>query len=257
MDSNELELFRQQTQTFACQIKYLEEVDSTNAWALRESAPDHGATVYIADQQSAGRGRRGRQWQSPAGGNLYFSLSRRFIRREDLSCLSLVTGLAVANTLRTLGYQNIGLKWPNDIFHHEKKLGGILIESATIDARQISLVIGVGINLKMPDDIVIDQSWTDLQHIDSVSCPTPIKLAAELIKHLMPAIQHFEQTGFASFIDQWQQVDVLRGKPIVVVNGQSQTLGVANDIDHTGALLVDSKHGQIRCVAGEVSIRAH
>ena len=152
----------------AAQLASLEvawSLDSTNSELLRRKAPEHGAAVLLAEQQTGGRGRRGRQWASPIAANLYLSLSRQFSGGlARLGGLSLVVGVAAAEALRQAGYAPVGVKWPNDLLAHGRKLGGILVEGGGEHGGPVRAVIGIGVNVHMPATAAtaISQAWTDL-----------------------------------------------------------------------------------------------
>jgi BirA family biotin operon repressor/biotin-[acetyl-CoA-carboxylase] ligase len=143
------------------------QIDSTSSSLLRaaaQGAPD--LAVCMAETQTAGRGRRGRQWQSPLGGNVYFSLLKRFAHGMGaLSGLSLVAGVALIQALGDCGVTGVGLKWPNDVLADGRKLAGILVELGGEFLGPCHAVIGIGINLRLPPDIGIDQPYTDLRQL--------------------------------------------------------------------------------------------
>lgn len=236
-------------------IEVLASVDSTNAELLRRVAPGQH-TVLLADAQTAGRGRQGRSWQSPGGGNLYLSVYRRFERSlPGLAGLPLAIAVAVAQTLVALGVDDVALKWPNDLLRPNGKVGGILIESAGGPARPTALVIGVGLNVRMPGNgQAIDQPWTDLAD----RLPVPIdrnSIAASLLGHLLPALERFDQQGLVPFLAAWRSFDVLRSRAVEVNDGSRRLIGVADGVADDGALLVRHAGGTRRVYAGEARVR--
>ena len=233
-------------------------LDSTNSELLRRRAPEQGVEVLLAEQQTGGRGRRGRQWASPIASNLYLSLSRQFSGGlARLGGLSLVVGVAVAEALRQAGYGAVGVKWPNDLLAHGRKLGGILVEGGGEHGGPVRAVIGVGVNVRMPAPIAttIDQAWTDLIGLAG-ALPSRNTLAAQLLDALLPALEQFDREGLAPFLARYAALDVLAGRAVTVHDTHGDEHGVADGIGDDGALRV--KVGQaVRLVhAGEVSVRA-
>lgn len=235
-------------------------IDSTNSALLREPAAGAGARVLFAERQTAGRGRRGRSWQSPLGASLLFSVARTFDGGlARLGGLSLVAGLAVASALRTAGFADVGLKWPNDLVVERegglRKLGGLLVEGGGEHAGPVRAVIGIGLNVRLPAPAAaaIDQPWTDLATLGTP--PTRNALAAGLLAHLLPALEAFDRDGFAPFAAQWPAFDVLHDRDVVLHlpdrTEPARVLGLADD----GALRVRTADGERAVHAGEVSLR--
>lgn len=232
------------------------QIDSTNSALLRaaaDEAPDF--SVAIAETQSDGRGRRGRTWQSPLGGNVYFSLLKRFdAAMGTLAGLSIVAGIALARTLRSFGIRDVGLKWPNDVVADGRKLAGILVELGGEFLGPCYAVIGIGINVRA-SRVKIDQPVTDLATL----CGTPPsrnRLVARLIENLDEATATFTQQSFAGFEQAFAEFDTLAGKPIRVHAAAKMREGVAAGIDSRGALRV--RHGADIAVydSADVSVRA-
>lgn len=234
------------------------EIDSSNALALREPVPERGCRVFLCERQTAGRGSRGRVWQSPLAAHLYLTVSRRFAGGiAALQGLSLAVAVAVTQALHQLGYARVGVKWPNDLLVDGKKLGGILIEVGSDAAGPVRAAIGLGVNVAMPADVgaVIDQPWCDLAQLSGGQPPSRNCVCAAVLDHLLPALARFEATGLAGFLPTWRDFDVLAGQPVAVrVNGRSRSgraLGVAAD----GALRLDIAGEEVRYHSGEASLR--
>ncbi len=232
------------------------EIDSTNSALLREPADAPSPKVLLAEFQSAGRGRRGRNWRSPLGANLYLSLrwsSERGI--AGLGGLSLVTGLAIASALRPFGIA-VMLKWPNDLWIGQDKLGGILIEASGEHAGPCRVVIGIGLNVRMPAGSArdIDQPWTDLVRAGAAPLERS-RIAAALVDELLAALQRFERDGLAPFLADWDGHDALRDRPLSVLLGEQRIDGVGAGIDHLGQLRVATVDGLRVFASGEVSVR--
>ena len=233
-------------------------LDSTNSELLRRKAPERGVDVLLAEQQTGGRGRRGRQWASPIAANLYLSLSRQFSGGlARLGGLSLVVGVAAAEALRRAGYAEVGVKWPNDLLVHGRKLGGILVEGGGEHGGPVRAVIGIGVNVRMPAAVAatIDQAWTDLAGLGE-GAPSRNALAAQLLDALLPALEQFDREGLSPFLTRYAALDVLAGRAVTVHGPQGDEHGVAEGIGEDGALRVRVGHAVRRVHAGEVSVRA-
>jgi BirA family biotin operon repressor/biotin-[acetyl-CoA-carboxylase] ligase len=239
------------------------QIDSTNSELQRQSAARadmQRVRVCLAETQTAGRGRRGRAWQSPLGGNLYFSLLRRFEQGMGaLAGLSLVAGVATVAALESCGVREIGLKWPNDVLARGRKLAGILVELGGEFLGPCHAVIGIGINLRLPAAARerIDQPVIDLAALaQEGALPSRNLLAARLIAQLVAALDRFDTHGFAAFGDNYARNDLLRGNAVRVVAGAQTLEGIASGVDERGALLV--RHGKktVHYDSAEVSVRA-
>ncbi|MBD9468970.1 bifunctional biotin--[acetyl-CoA-carboxylase] ligase/biotin operon repressor BirA [Pseudoxanthomonas sp. PXM01] len=233
-------------------------LDSTNSELLRRKAPERGLDALLAEQQTGGRGRRGRQWASPIASNLYLSLSRQFSGGlARLGGLSLVVGVAVAEALKQAGYDAVGVKWPNDLLAHGRKLGGILVEGGGEHGGPVRAVIGIGVNVRMPAPMAtsIDQAWTDLARLAD-GAPSRNTLAAQLLDALLPALEQFDHDGLPPFLARYAALDVLAGRAVTVHGPQGDEQGVADGIGDDGALRVNMGQAMRLVHAGEVSVRA-
>ncbi len=233
------------------------ELDSTNAALLRRAPGDAHGRVCLAEHQMAGRGRRGRTWQSPLAANLYASFGWRFEGgAAALAGLSLAVGVVVRETLARSGVPGVALKWPNDLVAHGRKLGGILIELGGEIAGPCDAVIGIGINVAMPRGAgsAIGQPWIDVAALAPNA--TRGALAAALVDLLLPALERFEHYGFASFRAAYESADALCGRPIVLELGRERVEGEALGVDADGALRVRVAGAERRYASGEVSVRA-
>ncbi len=231
-------------------------IDSTNSALLREPTPRRGATVLLAERQTAGRGRRGRAWASPLASHLYLSVARYFSGGlARLGGLSLVAGVALAEALHALGCVDARLKWPNDVLVGARKLGGILVEGGGEHAGPVRAVIGIGLNVRMPQaEVAIDQPWIDLATLDG-PLPSRDALAASVLSHLLPALEAFDRDGLAPFLLRYAALDALAGRAIVVQAGDGEHLGQALGIAGDGALRVGLADGERVFHSGDVSVR--
>jgi BirA family biotin operon repressor/biotin-[acetyl-CoA-carboxylase] ligase len=228
-------------------IKHFQTIDSTNRWLL-ENGQCHD--VCIADRQTAGRGRRGKAWHSPDAGNIYLSIKYCFDQiPPHFSLLSLVVGIAVAETLASIGLQDHKLKWPNDIYWQDAKLGGILLESQ----RTGELVIGIGLNI-VEDAVDVGQSKVALQQVLNEPIDRSY-LIANLLDHLMRDLTGFSTFNTTLFMQKWTEWDYLKNKTVNVHTNNEMLTGVANGIDQAGRLLLMVDDTVKAFSSAEISVR--
>ena len=241
-------------------IEVLDSVPSTNRYlAERLDLMGNEARVCIAEQQTEGRGRRGRSWISPFGANLYFSLHWQFdLPMANLNGLSLVAGVAVVQALERLGVEGMALKWPNDLHVGERKLGGILVEVFGQTAGPVSAVIGIGLNFDMPaaSGQAIDQQWTDLKRIAPDLDGGRNRLAGLLIDELVQAVTRFTRAGWPAFQEAWRQRDGYLGRAVEIHTSGGMAHGTYLGVDDDGGLVLQQDGGRRVFHAGEVSLRA-
>ena len=248
-------------------LDIVDTLDSTNSELLRRRTPDAGIAALFAERQTGGRGRHGRVWASPPGSNLYLSLARCFSGDfARLGGLSLVVGIAVAEALHGLGAHAVRLKWPNDLVVESpgtlrgqrlQKLGGVLIEGGLQDDRPRA-VIGVGLNVRMPDDdaVGIDQPWTDLHALLGAALPSRTAIAAAVLTAVIEAVDRFDVEGLSPFLQRFDALDALRDAALNAHIGDAMHTGVAAGLAEDGALRLRTATGEIRLRAGEVTVRA-
>jgi BirA family biotin operon repressor/biotin-[acetyl-CoA-carboxylase] ligase len=239
-------------------LEILPECDSTNSRLLDDPPPDDGRVhVLAAERQTAGRGRRGRVWQSWPGAGLTFSVLWRFAPAAHVPAgLSLVVGLAVARTLEELGVEGVALKWPNDVLIHGKKLGGILVELSSGRGRGLAAVIGIGINLRMPADAAVD-SPTGVTDLASclASPPGPSRLLGLLLAELQRFLEIYASAGFTALRGAWQQRNAFADLPVRILGEAHELTGTCVGVDDDGALLLQTAEGLRRVLSGDVSLR--
>ena len=234
-------------------------LDSTSSECLRRASELPDRSFVFADWQDAGRGRRGRQWISPPATNLQFSCLKRFASGyAALSGLSLAVGVAVATALEECGATGIGLKWPNDLVQGDAKLGGILIELEGEFMGPCHAVIGIGINLRVPQALrrALDRPCTDLRDACGGKAPSRNRLATALVARLVEALDVFGDSGFAPFVEAWAARDALAGRAIRVDGAHGVFEGTAAGVDARGALRV-RRAGGVDCLdSAEITVRA-
>ncbi len=226
-------------------VEILPEIDSTNSELMRRArAGQHEPTLLVAERQTAGRGRMGRVWQSQPGDSLTFSLSLPFAPK-DWSGLSLAGGLSLAESL----HPQVGLKWPNDLWVQERKLGGILVEAASMGGRS-QVVVGVGLNIRPRPVEGLNTPPTALAEWQpGISAPQALaRVAAPLIQMLLD----FETTGFAPLQARFEARDVLKNRRVHTSDGAQ---GLALGVSQSGALRLQTDAGVLDMHSSEVSVR--
>lgn len=240
-------------------LKTVEQTLSTNTQLIEEAlAGAAHRTVLYADYQHAGRGRRGKNWQSPLGGSLTFSVLWRFERGVDqLSGLSIAVGLALARALAGLCPLPVKLKWPNDVLAGYRKLAGILVEVQGELAGPSFAVIGIGINehLSAQHRQEIDQAVVDLAEMGVEINRT--ELLHNILAELSRIMVVFEQAGIKPVLAEWPNWHAHEGRAVSLRTPDgSQHTGTASGLDEAGNLLLTLSNGEMRKFsAGEVSLR--
>ncbi len=233
------------------------DIESTNAHLMKKIPQLRSAHACLAEQQSAGRGRRGRTWVSPFGRNIYLSIYWQFqLSPSELSGLALASGVAVVKALRRLGLDDVVLKWPNDIWWQGRKLAGILLEMTGEAAGPYHVVVGAGVNVDMcsVQSEVIDQPWVDL--VTALASPVSRnQVAALLMSELLQAFQLYQLRGFQAFHQDWSDMDAFIGADVELHTPLKTIQGIARGIDAGGALLLETSSGVASFHSGEVGLR--
>jgi BirA family biotin operon repressor/biotin-[acetyl-CoA-carboxylase] ligase len=229
-------------------VEVLPEVDSTNSELMRRArAGLCDPVLLVAERQTAGRGRLGRDWQSDTqgvGATLTFSLGLP-LQPEDWSGLSLAVGLSVVQSL----HPDLQLKWPNDIWWQGRKMAGILIETASAGDQRYA-VIGIGINIMPRDGDGLRTPPAALQELmPGIDAPAVLQRVATPLVHALLA---FVTQGFAPLRAGFHARDLLYGHAVVCTDG---TQGTARGVDAAGVLLVHTEHGIVKINSSEVSVR--
>ena len=237
-------------------LRVLAGTDSTNTQLLNAGGADDPQAL-LAEHQSAGRGRHGRSWHSPFGTNLYLSLAWTFAQWPTaLTALPLAAGVATAEALAELNLADLRLKWPNDLWCGEAKLGGILIEQRGESGGPCRVVIGLGLNVAMRSATTahIGQPWTTLAE-KLGAAPSRNALAARILAHWMAMLERFTAESFAPFEPRWRALDLLRNRAVTLQLPEGEVSGIARGVDESGALLVDAGETRRRILSGDVSLR--
>lgn len=240
-------------------LELLDACASTNTLLLeraRGGAPS--GSVMACELQTAGRGRRGNNWRSGLGGSLTFSLLWRFAHgAAGLSGLSLAAGVAVARALATAGIAGVQLKWPNDLLHAGRKLGGILIEVQGDGRDSSAAVIGIGLNVRLHPSLhdAVTQAVTDLASITG-EVPQRNRLLAATLIELAQVLEQFAGQGFAPLRREWMARHAHQGKTVTLSSREGKPVtGRAAGVAEDGALLLETARGVERFASGELSLR--
>lgn len=240
-------------------------VDSTNRFVadIDEELEAGGVQLCVAELQNAGRGRRGRSWMAPFGSGICMSVGWQFAEAPPtFSALSLAVGVAVVAALRSLGAADVGLKWPNDLMWKGRKLGGILIEMRGESAGPARVIIGIGINVRMPTAVrlqLIEQQAAviaDLHDVMRERTPARNAVVGAILSELIAMLNTFAVQGFAPFRDAWRKLDALADAPVKVISGTQTIMGIARGADLDGTLLLDVDGELRKFASGEISLRS-
>jgi BirA family biotin operon repressor/biotin-[acetyl-CoA-carboxylase] ligase len=243
------------------ELKLLFEVGSTNTCLLDAPAPPVGrADACLSELQHAGRGRRGRPWIAPFGAGLALSLGWVFKEStRALPALSLAVGVAVVRALERAGARGVELKWPNDIWFQDRKIGGVLSEMRGEPDGAAYVVIGVGLNVSLSEKARRKIESTQVRVASAAdACPTPLSrnwLAGAILDELLSMLAQFGREGFEPFHPAWMALDALGGRAAQVMVGQNAVSGVACGIDSEGALLMNCGGKVRKFVSGEARLR--
>lgn len=237
------------------------DVSSTNDLALQHCTEvGKVPSVYLAERQTAGRGRRGKEWFSPRSQNIYMSLSWLVpVENRMLGGFSVAMGVAIARCLQSYGI-TAGLKWPNDVMVNNRKMAGILIETRVRAGGLANVVIGVGLNYKMKQDrqveSVIQQAWTDFmtEYTGEIKVSRNV-LAGCLINKLICGCKEYEDSGLEGFLHEWQRLDICLNREIdVLVDGELRS-GKMLGVEPDGAVRVLIGQEERTYHSAEISLR--
>lgn len=235
-------------------LSYMQSCASTNLECLQRAR--HG-TVVVAEQQTAGRGRRGKTWFSPHCSNIYCSIGvNKTLPPTHLGLLSIVVGVSIAQVLTECGFAEVSLKWPNDILYLGKKLGGILIETRALGDDDFFLVIGFGLNMNLDEAFrqQIDQPTTGLNHIKQHAVERQ-QLLPMFISRIMQGIKEFEIDSASALFEAFHGFDALRGRQVRVTTAKETITGTYQGLESTGQVQVETEQGLRSYAAAEISLR--
>ena len=213
-------------------------------------------TAMFAEYQTQGRGRRGRAWHSPFGCNLYFSLAWPYTQGVSrLEGVSLAIGVGICRALKNLGLEDAQLKWPNDVLCEGKKLAGILVEVGGDVSGDCFIVVGVGLNVNMPEQSDIDQPWIDLQTLNNGQAWDRNRVAVNLLNELLPILSTYTERGFASYQHAWEGLNAYQHQAVKVLIGKREVHGRCLGVTQAGALRLQVEGEECEFSGGELSLR--
>jgi len=248
---------RQAVERHGLDWHYRHNTASTNADALQYHDIHQREVVAFSEAQSAGRGRRGRQWLSPFARNIYCTIGiTKEIPANRQGLLSIVTGLALCRALRQSADAAVSLKWPNDVLSDGRKLGGILIESKPLGDDRFFFAIGFGLNIHMDADELtgISQPATSLEQI-AVSQIDRTQVLTTSIDSVIDSIRAFESDAVQDLVSEFERFDAFHGCPVEVVTSDNRIAGVNRGITADGQLQLETEHGIEVHSAAEISLR--
>ena len=232
-------------------------IDSTNTKAMSKAIQGSSGYACTAEQQLAGKGRRGRQWSSPYAGSISLSIVWEFSGGvASLEGLSLAIGLAVSKALASVDVEGVKLKWPNDLLFDGKKLSGVLLEIAGDAQGPCRVVVGVGINVNTPKEKMesVKQPWIDVNSIAGQPVSRN-QLVIKLLEELMEVLVSFEEKGFKAYRDSWQALDAYSGCDVSITVGDTIISGKGCGVDTKGAFIIETDKGRQLFSGGEISLR--
>jgi BirA family biotin operon repressor/biotin-[acetyl-CoA-carboxylase] ligase len=236
------------------QLHYFESCESTNIECMSLQCD---GSVVIAEQQTHGRGRRGRHWYSPATRNIYCSLGiEKTLNPQSIGMLSIQVGVTIARVLKSWDFRQVELKWPNDILLLGKKLGGILIETRVIEPGRFYLVVGFGLNIELDEGAmaVIDQPAIALTQLSE----KPIdrnQLLRDLILALTESIDLLNEHRIEALIEEFNQLDPLQGSEVRVKTRQDEWVGTYRGIQTDGQIQIEIDQQMQVFSAADISLR--
>ena len=229
-------------------LEICESLETTSHY-LKNKMPLKGQTACLAEYQSMGRGRLGRKWLSPFGRNIYCSLSGVFKKDlGEMSGLSLAVAVLTANALESFDSRiKLSLKWPNDLYINNQKLGGILIELMGEAYGNCQAIIGIGLNVNMKDIKLpdLDQPWISLEHIVLEKLDRNI-IVGYILRTIFEGLEVFEHKGLEAFLPEWEKYDLLRNQKVSLNTGAGKVSGIACGVDSQGFLLLENALGSIQ-----------
>lgn len=244
------------TSAWLRQLDIVPAIDSTNtALSTRAQSESIDGHVLIAELQTQGKGRRGRKWLSPFARNVMLSTGFQLVApTSNIGSISLAMGVAVANALEGVADVSVQLKWPNDIYLNDRKLGGILIDLLQAGP-PVKLLLGIGINVRAAPEQLESPNAPAIALADVVPDVSRHEVVSALLNELVATIGQYTDEGFQSFVADWSSRDVFAGQFLYVDGLNEEIEGWNRGIDTSGALQLETSKGLRKIIGGDVTIR--
>jgi BirA family biotin operon repressor/biotin-[acetyl-CoA-carboxylase] ligase len=244
------------TRAWLRELRIHHEIDSTNTHLMQRAPVENiDGVICLAESQTAGRGRRGRTWITPTRAGIALSLGRRMsVPIGEVAPLSLVVGIAVAHAMRKSAITGVSLKWPNDILLDGDKVGGVLIELASVGNPTVAIV-GVGVNVGSGLEVSARLGIPVGDVLDRNSHISRNKLAADIIDSIQVLSTEFESSGFSGMREEWQQLHAYQGARVRLTSADSTIEGTARGVTPRGELVLETEAGIRHFSGGEVTLR--
>jgi BirA family biotin operon repressor/biotin-[acetyl-CoA-carboxylase] ligase len=245
------------TRTFGKNLHFFRTIDSTNSKAKEIAAKGtHSGTLVIAEEQNAGRGRLGRSWVSEKGKSLTFSvILQPHIPVSNLGIISLYAGVAVCNAIRTATDQTSECKWPNDVLIRKKKVCGILSEIVHHSGKNMSVIVGIGVNVNQSDFPPEVQSVATSLFLESGQEYDCVTILCNILEQMEELYSLIQLNRYTEIIKQWKSSSSIIGNSICVDQSGKLLYGTAKDIRDDGGLIIESENRLITVYAGDVTVR--
>jgi len=244
----------QKSLDFSISISLLDTVSSTNTYLMNSKLEDPDSlSIVIARHQSDGYGRNKSKWISEYNAGIWMSIGTLIRKTKDISSLSLAISAGLTEKLHLNGFTKIGLKWPNDFVCEGKKLGGILIETKPKDRNFMKTIVGIGLNVDLPDTLMKKEKFglkpISLNSLKKGSFDVS-DLVANLIYSVNSTINKYKYSGFDAFARTWRKYDIYSGSYIQVKSNNQKISGVNNGINDQGALIINNEKGSHKIYSG-------
>ena len=230
------------------------ETGSTNKTIVSQQS-DSNYTVLLSESQTDGSGRRQKKWVSPLGENIYCSIKFQIENSNNIHFIPLLTAVSICKSLQKIGIPDCQIKWPNDLYLEDKKLGGILVESRYNADLGHTIIVGIGLNINMDSNHEIDQSWTSLfKHSNTIFDRNII--ISTILSDLIEKYEHVSEFKKDQFMLDWKLLDYLNGREIIIIEDNSTYSAISLGISDDGALLVEHKQNKKKIYSADVSVKA-
>lgn len=231
-------------------------VESTNDTAMTHVSQASSPVICLAEYQESGRGRRGRKWVSAPAGGFIGSFGWKINAGVGaLQGLSLAVGVVVVQALESLGFEGLGLKWPNDIVTHKGKAGGILIELSGEISGPSVVVVGIGLNIYMPLGVQDNPVDALIQSESEIKCASRSQITLAVLVAVAKLLDNYVNTGFSFWRQAWMDMDAYAGKEVRLTGYNVLVQGNERGVDQNGAILIEMSDGIHAFSGGEISLR--